>query len=180
MTSTLQSLSDKLAALDLSSAEVAALDRLLARAERAGAVEVDLVAPADLIRPEVQRAVIVRTAAALGVSHQDGADAFADALTLLRVTSTAGAPLCAPSLKVDEAWHQFILFTRDYVRYGELTAGRYLHHAPTIEGEDGHDAVLGAAETYRYITGLGHHLHEAMWADPTLDEVIDRIDRPRR
>jgi len=41
----------------------------------------------------------------------------------------AGAGL-APSRRVDEMWHSFILFTRDYMRFCDLLGG-YIHHIPT-------------------------------------------------
>jgi hypothetical protein len=35
-----------------------------------------------------------------------------------------------PSLVVDDAWHEFILFTRDYLEFCQQAFGRYLHHTP--------------------------------------------------
>lgn len=34
---------------------------------------------------------------------------------------------------IDELWHTFIFFTRDYHRFCEQVAGRYLHHGPAAE-----------------------------------------------
>ncbi|WP_437736860.1 glycine-rich domain-containing protein [Sorangium sp. So ce1335] len=34
------------------------------------------------------------------------------------------------SLRVDEAWHQFVLFTIEYADFCERFFGRFLHHAP--------------------------------------------------
>src|SRR5437870_4406630 len=34
--------------------------------------------------------------------------------------------------KVDEFWHTFILFTRDYQRFCEEVAGTFLHHDPGV------------------------------------------------
>lgn len=31
---------------------------------------------------------------------------------------------------VDEVWHQFVLFTREYCEFSQRYFGRYLHHAP--------------------------------------------------
>lgn len=36
-----------------------------------------------------------------------------------------------PSRIVDEAWHTFILFTRDYTDFCQNAFGTYLHHAPS-------------------------------------------------
>lgn len=35
-----------------------------------------------------------------------------------------------PSLKVDLAWHEFILFTRTYHQFCSTEFGRYIHHQP--------------------------------------------------
>lgn len=35
-----------------------------------------------------------------------------------------------PSAAVDEAWHEFILFTRDYDAFCRQALGRFLHHTP--------------------------------------------------
>lgn len=35
-----------------------------------------------------------------------------------------------PSQVVDVAWHEFILFTRDYQRFCQTALGRFLHHTP--------------------------------------------------
>lgn len=35
-----------------------------------------------------------------------------------------------PSQAVDEAWHAFILFTRQYEEFCQLALGRFLHHTP--------------------------------------------------
>lgn len=37
----------------------------------------------------------------------------------------------APSRVLDEAWHSFVLFTREYHEYCVATFGRFIHHAPT-------------------------------------------------
>ena len=43
----------------------------------------------------------------------------------------AGVRLVAmPSQVVDDAWHDFILFTRQYQRFCTLALGKFLHHTP--------------------------------------------------
>ena len=36
-----------------------------------------------------------------------------------------------PSQVVDDAWHEFILFTRSYKTFSQRAVGRFLHHTPT-------------------------------------------------
>ncbi len=41
------------------------------------------------------------------------------------------------SLRVDEAWHQFVLFTVEYAAFCRRYFGRYLHHAPSNAPDPG-------------------------------------------
>jgi hypothetical protein len=36
---------------------------------------------------------------------------------------------------IDELWHTFILFTREYADFCDKVAGRFLHHAPAVPGD---------------------------------------------
>lgn len=47
------------------------------------------------------------------------------------ICSKAGRRMVAmPSQVVDDAWHEFILFTRQYDRFCRHAFGRFLHHTP--------------------------------------------------
>jgi hypothetical protein len=37
-----------------------------------------------------------------------------------------------PSQVVDDLWHEFILFTRDYSNFCQLAFGQFLHHTPAV------------------------------------------------
>lgn len=41
-------------------------------------------------------------------------------------------PVAMPSRVVDEAWHEFILFTQNYRQFCKVGLGRFLHHTPTV------------------------------------------------
>lgn len=41
-----------------------------------------------------------------------------------------GKPVTMPSVAVDELWHEFIIFTRDYHDFCNNVYGAYLHHDP--------------------------------------------------
>ncbi|MEZ5505952.1 MAG: hypothetical protein R3F38_08170 [Gammaproteobacteria bacterium] len=48
-----------------------------------------------------------------------------------RICNLAGKRMVSmPSQVVDDAWHEFILFTRAYQRYCQQALGRFLHHVP--------------------------------------------------
>lgn len=38
-------------------------------------------------------------------------------------------------IMLDEMWHSFILFTKEYTEFGLKYFGRYLHHSPTVKTE---------------------------------------------
>ncbi|PIR89089.1 MAG: hypothetical protein COU07_02570 [Candidatus Harrisonbacteria bacterium CG10_big_fil_rev_8_21_14_0_10_40_38] len=37
----------------------------------------------------------------------------------------------APSRVIDDLWHVFVLFTREYQRYCQENFGKFIHHTPT-------------------------------------------------
>ncbi len=42
-----------------------------------------------------------------------------------------GRPVSMPSQVVDDLWHEFILYTRDYQKFCRWAFGRFLHHTPS-------------------------------------------------
>lgn len=48
-----------------------------------------------------------------------------------------------PSQVVDAAWHEFILFTREYKRFCDRALGRFLHHTPAEAMRSPTDAQAG-------------------------------------
>lgn len=62
--------------------------------------------------------------------HQRG-EVFAALADYFAICNIAGRRMVAmPSQAVDDAWHEFILFTRQYDKYCRLAFGRFLHHTP--------------------------------------------------
>jgi hypothetical protein len=43
------------------------------------------------------------------------------------------------SMRVDDVWHEMIMFTREYERFSEAYVGRLLHHAPNVSGASNPD-----------------------------------------
>lgn len=56
----------------------------------------------------------------------------------------------APTKPIDEYWHTFILFTREYDTFCRMFSGRYVHHKPL--GAADHSAVF--ARTQKIVTRL--------------------------
>jgi hypothetical protein len=54
-----------------------------------------------------------------------------------------------PSLVVDDAWHEFILFTRDYLEFCQQAFGRYLHHTPAYAMKSSRQERVGIRRTWK-------------------------------
>lgn len=58
-------------------------------------------------------------------------EVFAGLQDYFQLCRTAGRRMVAmPSQAVDDAWHEFILFTRHYDKFCRRAFGRFLHHTP--------------------------------------------------
>lgn len=67
-----------------------------------------------------------------------------------------------PSLKVDYAWHEFILFTRCYHDFCNQHFGRYIHHHPGGDEKENHRNYLKTLQLY--ILNIGAPPKE-LWGD---------------
>ena len=55
----------------------------------------------------------------------------------------AGLSIDIPIVVIDEMWHNFVLFTKEYTAFCKDFFGYYVHHAPTTEAEEtGHRGHL--------------------------------------
>jgi len=80
------------------------------------------------------------------------------------------------SRRVDEVWHQFVLFTAEYCEFGRRYFGHYIHHAPgntpglanRLSGK-----VPPLAEFSAHYTGLFGTPLPAIWFD-TRSVALDR------
>lgn len=72
------------------------------------------------------------------------------------------------SAMVDAAWHTFVLFTTQYADFGMDHFGRYLHHAPAVDGPDPALTDVGSFDDFRrrYEELYGQPL-PAIWYDDT-------------
>lgn len=77
------------------------------------------------------------------------------------------------STVIDEFWHTFIFFTRDYHKFCREIAGRYIHHAPNSEEEtkSGYtlEHYLRTIEDYQRI--FCEEAPTYLWPRPTLVEA---------
>lgn len=67
-----------------------------------------------------------------GLSEAQRAEVFAGLVDYFHICRQAGQRMVSmPSQVVDDAWHEFILFTRLYNQFCRGAFGRFLHHTPT-------------------------------------------------
>jgi hypothetical protein len=59
-------------------------------------------------------------------------EAFTEFKKYVALNRVFRKPLAMTSDKIDAVWHQFILFTRDYMDFCDMFYGGYLHHNPNI------------------------------------------------
>ncbi|KGJ93885.1 glycine-rich domain-containing protein [Colwellia psychrerythraea] len=65
-------------------------------------------------------------------------------------------PVAMPSQVVDVAWHQFILFTKNYEMFCKKGIGRFLHHTPTEAMKSKTTAQEGIKRAWRLACHLEH------------------------
>ncbi|MEU6014458.1 hypothetical protein ABZ826_10490 [Streptomyces sp. NPDC047515] len=121
--------------------------------------------PATLVDPEVME----RLAARIAKDHPEH-----NIATARRIVAQTAAFLAtgaqrpglelSPSKLVDVGWHTWILHTVDYAAFCEQVAGRFIHHAPTAEGE----GAEGSAEAERQrtleaVSGAGFRIDPDLW-----------------
>lgn len=58
-------------------------------------------------------------------------EVWSELKAFLLTASTSTVPLRPPSVRVDELWHEFILFTREYHAFCKRLGG-YVHHTPEV------------------------------------------------
>ena len=68
------------------------------------------------------------------VEQEMVSDLFADVLRFLACAAWLKERI-TPTKIIDDAWHEFILFTRMYANFCEEKFGRFIHHTPDSDGE---------------------------------------------
>lgn len=86
--------------------------------------------------------------------------------------------LSMPSQVVDVAWHEFILFTRNYQTFCQGALGRFLHHTPTEAMATPTTASEGIRRTWRLACLRGNIDPKAANSIPLLFAIDGRLDIP--
>ncbi len=73
--------------------------------------------------------------------------------------------------QIDDMWHTFLLFTREYMDFCQRYFGEFLHHAPET-GEEELQAQVFEQEFSRYLSYVYDHLGEEtirVWFEGLVD-----------
>jgi hypothetical protein len=73
------------------------------------------------------------------------------------------------SLGVDAVWHQFVLFTREYIRYSNAYFGGYIQHAPSNAPRLEHEPQRSTLSTFQMFADR----YEQIFGEPLADVWFD-------
>lgn len=88
--------------------------------------------------------ISMRIAQKVGVSIEEAEKLFVETLKYLYVCRQARkvrVPV-SPSLALDDGWHNFVLFTKEYARFCEGYVGEFIHHVPDMGKPDPNRYVI--------------------------------------
>lgn len=96
-----------------------------------------------------------------GYSESDALSLFEDVKKFLLLGSLVDASP-APSYPIDQMWHAFILFTKDYAEFGEKVGG-FVHHRPLPSTSESQPPL---EPTLELMTAAYGELSEQHWPAP--------------
>ncbi len=74
--------------------------------------------------------VLGRYARKMNLSQAQAYEHWIELMRFLAICAATPRP-CTPSNKLDQLWHEFILFTKDYAVFCQEILGVYVHHIPS-------------------------------------------------
>jgi hypothetical protein len=84
------------------------------------------------------------------------------AIGFLKLCAAEPAGRYSPSPLIDIGWHTFLLYTREYARFCERVAGRFIHHEPSdIPGID--YGIDNIARTVAALKAHGMNADDELW-----------------
>ena len=100
--------------------------------------------------------VIARYARDCDLSYEDAERHVFELRRFLALCAMNDGPAYGMRGQIDEAWHTFIMFTRDYAKFCQVVAGRFIHHQPNVGSESRSsslDAYLRFLADYERVFG---------------------------
>ena len=93
----------------------------------------DLKAKIDNIKQYQMNHIIKRCQKDFGYSDKDMIILEQELKRYLTLVILRNEPFGMFSEDVDNLWHTFILFTKEYAEFGQNFAGKFLHHIPELD-----------------------------------------------
>lgn len=106
--------------------------------------------------------IIARYARDYDLSYGDAERHFFELRRFLAMCAINEGPAYGMRGQIDEAWHTFIMFTRNYAEFCQVVGGRFLHHQPNIGSESRPDS---ADAYHRFLVDYEHIFSEPAPAD---------------
>jgi hypothetical protein len=78
--------------------------------------------------------LIRRYADRSGIKLDEAAHRFNELKKFLYMCAVSDFP-CVPSKQIDDIWHEFVLYTKDYQDFCAHFLGGFIHHNPTEQGD---------------------------------------------
>lgn len=104
--------------------------------------------------------VISRFTDQFSVDEAEAEDIFTETRKFLYLVQQPGIFIPDELLIIDEMWHNFILFTKEYQAFCQRCFGRYLHHLPASRAEKTEQRRIAvedpAGSKERFNARLGH------------------------
>ncbi len=96
------------------------------------------------------REVIRRFSKDWHVPEREARQLFDDVKRYLWLTTRTRYLIAPPARAIDEMWHTFLLFTRDYERFCKRYLGKMVHHVPATTSALAADARRRARDPVRW------------------------------
>ncbi len=108
----------------------------------------------------------------LGLSHEDAEVLFHDMKQFLYLCGTRPG-VWSPTEQIDAAWHEFILYTKDYAEFCKEIFGKFVHHVPNSYLTKEAQLVGNTWRTYKVAL---HHFGElsSNWHVPEAQRPRDK------
>lgn len=95
----------------------------------------------EILRYENDR-VVTRFLKLFDISRDEADELFQETKKFLWACSQTSEPL-EPPVIIDEMWHNFILFTRDYAAFCRSYFGYFIHHGPADKDSQRREDPIG-------------------------------------